>query len=353
MVVEAVGVGVKVLARFSVTVAIGIRVGYASVAVDVRCVVCRLATEVLLAFRCTVACGSGLRSSLLGHLHLRLVALVVLAAHCGQEVDEEAQHIPGVNKRNDPLKYGGYIPEVVFLCNNENDAQDDFGQDESKFDPKGDAEDRVLAVVNSQALVFPADEDRADNVANNKDTKTDVVHAVVVVVVVDGKEDKTDCAYDCSYYAEYRIDLLPDRCVRREFAGMTQIALEDKGEVESNNSNRRHGDEHGLEVLCTNIWIALILTHCALMCTAVVPGSFATCRPPHRSITPVPGNIRGPPQYEREHTRDVRNMLPSVHSGVLRVPLGAPIHQHGDQHGHPYYRAEYGHGPKGCHQHDG
>jgi len=84
---------------------------------------------------------------------------------------------------------------------------------------------------------------------------------------------------------------------------MAQIALEDEGKIEGNNSDRRHSDEHGLEVLGTNI-------------------------------------------------RDIRDRLAIRHGGVDGVPFRAPIHQHCDQHGHPAYRAEDGYNPKRCHQHD-
>lgn len=111
----------------------------------------------------------------------------------------------------------------------------------------------MLAVVDSQALILPADEDRADNVANDEHSQADVVHAVVVVVVVDGEEDKTDSAYDRSNDTQQRVDLLPDRCVRRKLAGMAHVTLGDEGEVKGHNSHRGHGDEHGLKVLCTDI----------------------------------------------------------------------------------------------------
>lgn len=45
----------------------------------------------------------------------------------------------------------------------------------------------MLAVVDSQALILPADEDGADNVANDEYSQADVVHSVVVVVVVNGE----------------------------------------------------------------------------------------------------------------------------------------------------------------------
>lgn len=209
-----------------------------SIAVDMGCAGCWLTAEVLLALSSTIAHGPWLGATLLSHLHLGLVTLVVLGADGGQEVDEEAEHVPGVYEGNDPFEYSGDIPVIVQLGNTENDAETDLSDDEGKLDPEGDAEDRVLAVVDSQALVLPANEDGAHNVPNDEDAQADVVHPVVVVVVVDGQEDQTNCTHDRCDCTKQRVDLLPDRRVARKLAGVTQVALKDEGEVKCHNSDR-------------------------------------------------------------------------------------------------------------------
>jgi hypothetical protein len=45
------------------------------------------------------------------------------------------------------------------------DREAKLGEDESEFNPEGDAQDAVLAVVDAEALVLPADEDCGDDVA--------------------------------------------------------------------------------------------------------------------------------------------------------------------------------------------
>lgn len=72
------------------------------------------------------------------------------------------------------------------------------------------------------------------------------MHAVVVVVVIDGEQDEADCAYDCGDGANHGVDLLPDRRVGRELAGVAHVALEDERQVEGNHGDGGHGDEHGL-----------------------------------------------------------------------------------------------------------
>lgn len=125
LVVVAVGVGVEVLTRLSIGIGVGVSIGGSSVAVHVGHGIGRLSAEVLLALCCTIAHGSRLGTTLLGHLHLGLVALVVLAAHGGQEVDEEAQHVPCVDEGNNPFEYSGYVPVVVQLGNTKDDAKTD------------------------------------------------------------------------------------------------------------------------------------------------------------------------------------------------------------------------------------
>ena len=123
---------------------------------------------------------------------------MVLATYGGQEIDEEAKHVPSVNEGNDPFEHSGYVPVVVLLSDPKDDTEADLSDYEGELDPKGDSEDRVLAVVDTQTLVLPTDEDCANNIANNEDSQADVVHPIVVVVVEDGEEDQTDCAYNSS-----------------------------------------------------------------------------------------------------------------------------------------------------------
>lgn len=68
----------------------------------------------------------------------------------------------------------------------------------------------MLAVMDSQALVFPANEDGADDITDNEYSQADVVHSVVVIVVVDGEEDEANRAYNRSDDAQHRVHLLPD-----------------------------------------------------------------------------------------------------------------------------------------------
>lgn len=111
--VVPIGIGVKVCARLS------------GVAINV---VRWLSTEVLLAVRSTIpgAPHGRLSASFFGHLHLGLVALVVLGAYGWQEVDKKAENIPRVDEGNDPLEYRGDVPTVILLRDAKDDAEADF-----------------------------------------------------------------------------------------------------------------------------------------------------------------------------------------------------------------------------------
>lgn len=124
LVVVPIGIRVEVLPRLSSTISIGdVRSGGAGGG--------RLAAEVLLALggAIAVAGAHGRRGAvLLGHLHLGLVALAVLGAHGGEEVDEEAEHVPRVHEGDGPFEYRGDVPVVVELGHTEDDAEADFWQ---------------------------------------------------------------------------------------------------------------------------------------------------------------------------------------------------------------------------------
>jgi hypothetical protein len=233
-------------------VAVGVTVGVAvHVAVDMGH---RggLVAEVLLAVGIV---GHHPGAALFSDLHLGLVALVVLCPDGGEEVDGEAEDVKGVDEGDDPLENGSDVAVLCLLRDTEDDAQADFNDDESKLDPERVGEDRVLAVVDTQALVLPADEDGTDNVANDEHSQEDLVKTVVVDVVEDGQENQTSCTGDGGDDAAPRVDLLPNRRVAVKLAGVTQVALEDESQVKRDDGHGAHCDEHGLKRLGADIYM--------------------------------------------------------------------------------------------------
>lgn len=111
----------------------------------------------------------------------------------------------------------------------------------------------MLSVVDSQALVLPANEDGADDVTNNENTQANVVCMRVVEVVQDGEANETDCANNGKDSGQRRVDLLPKRRVPCKRTRMAKVALEDEGKVEGDYGNSRHGNEQGLQGLRANV----------------------------------------------------------------------------------------------------
>ena len=80
------------------------------------------------------------------------------------KIDKEAQHIKEEDKSNDPFQYGSHVVGSAQVFNTETRGQSDFDEDEGEFDPERVAKDAEFSVVDAQALVFGAAEDRVDDV---------------------------------------------------------------------------------------------------------------------------------------------------------------------------------------------
>ena len=111
----------------------------------------------------------------------------------------------------------------------------------------------MLAEVYAQSLILPADEDGAEDVAANKNNKKNIMQATVAEGVENGKENEPGATGNCEDDAEGAVDLLPYGGVGREFAGVTEIAFKNESGVEGHHCHGGHGDEEGLEALCTDV----------------------------------------------------------------------------------------------------
>jgi hypothetical protein len=76
-----------------------------------------------------------------------------------QQINHKTENVQSKNERDDPFNDGGGIAVADFGEDAEGDGEGDFGEDEEELYPEGEAEDTVVAVVNSETLVFGADED--------------------------------------------------------------------------------------------------------------------------------------------------------------------------------------------------
>lgn len=89
---------------------------------------------------------------------------MVLCANRGDEINGKTPYVEGVDKRDDPLQDGSRVPNVFPVTYAESNGQCELHENKSEFNPEGNAKDAVFAVMYSETLVFPADEDGRDNV---------------------------------------------------------------------------------------------------------------------------------------------------------------------------------------------
>lgn len=111
--------------------------------------------------------------SLRGHAHLiillpqrrRETIILMSRLRRRQEIDDEAPDVEDVDERDGPFDDGGAV--VVFLVSKDAEryGEGDFDEDEGELDPEGGGEDALVAVVDSESLVFGADEDGGHDVA--------------------------------------------------------------------------------------------------------------------------------------------------------------------------------------------
>ena len=84
--------------------------------------------------------------------------------HRGDEINRKTPDVECEDERHDPLAYSSTI--VVFLVpeHSKCDRNAQFDKYEYQLDPEGYAQDAVFAVVDSETLVLPADENCRDDV---------------------------------------------------------------------------------------------------------------------------------------------------------------------------------------------
>ena len=130
------------------------------------------------------------------HAHLLLLfpALwnMMLRPHTRQKIDHKTDEVECEDEGNHPFHHRSHVVNTLIRTGTEDDGETDFDNDEAKFDPEGNAEDTVLTVVDSKALVFCAKENSADNIASDENAEENIVKVRMVICIEDGKEDETD-----------------------------------------------------------------------------------------------------------------------------------------------------------------
>ena len=126
-------------------------------------------------------------------------------------------------------------------------------QYEDQFDPKGEPQDAMLAVMYSQALILGADEDGANDIACDEEQEEAVVQVGMAQGVEDGQQDQTSGAGDGEQDRQRTQDLLHPAEVLGQPAGMPQPAFGGEAQVQEDGGHTAAGDEKRLEPLSADV----------------------------------------------------------------------------------------------------
>jgi hypothetical protein len=84
---------------------------------------------------------------------------------------------------------------------------------------------------------------------------------VMVLAIEDGEQYQTGCTNNGGNGCAHGVNLLPMGCVWCKFVRVSQPALENEGEVESDDGHGGHGDKHSFEVIRTDILRLLVYAY--------------------------------------------------------------------------------------------
>jgi hypothetical protein len=111
-----------------------------------------------------------------------------------EEIKDEAESPERIDKGNDPLEDCGNVIMIGKRTGSEYDGENEFDDDEEQLDPERDPQNAVLTVVDSEALVFSTEEDRANDVASDKQQEEGVMEVRMTVGIEDAEQDDTGSA---------------------------------------------------------------------------------------------------------------------------------------------------------------
>lgn len=111
----------------------------------------------------------------------------------------------------------------------------------------------MLAVVDSKALVLPADADSREQIASNKERQKRVVQSAILASLEDRKTDKSHGSNGRKGYREAAEDLLHEGRVGHETAPMSQPSLRQERSIEKDGGQDAADDEERLETVGADI----------------------------------------------------------------------------------------------------
>lgn len=153
-------------------------------------------------------------------------------------------------------------------CGNEDDGESKFDEDEGEFDPKGDAEDAMLSIVNAEALILGAEEDGGEDETADEDEEEAIMESVMSICVKDGEEDEACGASDGEDDGEDGEDFLRGAGIGDQSARVSKPAFGHEAQVKGNRCDDAAGDEQRLEPVGSdvgNVGNVLALFHAGVL----------------------------------------------------------------------------------------
>lgn len=187
--------------------------------------------------------------------HHVFVALwnVMLCLHAGPKIEHKTEDVEGEDKGHDPLENRGGIPVVGPGCAYKDDSEDDLSEDESELDPEADSQDSVMTIMNAEPLIFGAEEDGGNDVADDENEQTAIVDGVVAIRVENRQNDQTGGSGDGKDQTADAEDFLCVRCVSGKTTPMSQPSFSEKAQIEKDDCDDTAGDEERFQAECSHV----------------------------------------------------------------------------------------------------
>lgn len=110
-----------------------------------------------------------------------------------------------------------------------------------------------MTIMNAESLIFGAEEDGGNDVADDENEQTDIVDGVVAIRVEDRQKDQPGGSGDGKDQTADAEDFLSVRCISSKTTPMSHPSLSDKAQIEKDDSDNTAGDEERFQAECSHI----------------------------------------------------------------------------------------------------
>lgn len=191
-----------------------------------------------------------------GRRHVAGLLVPCVRALCANgriEVDDEGDGVECEDEGYGPFEDRGGVVLLNAAAYAKGDDEGDLYEDEGELHPERPAKDTMLAVVDSKALVLPADTNSREQIASNKERQKRVVQSAILASLEDRKTDKSHGSDGRKGDREAAEDLLHEGRVGYKTASMSQPSLRQERSIEKDGGQDAADDEERLKTACADI----------------------------------------------------------------------------------------------------